>query len=151
MRLSIWDVFAILLLAGAVLTLLVFGIIFNDPFNVINPFPPFPAVPTLFVPSPTATLRSLPTIMTPDRLSGPTASPLPLKPSSTLLPTSTGFILPTFTKTPTRTPTATNTGTPTRTRTVTPLPTYTRVPTYTLQPTFTQPPPTPTETLVPPP
>lgn len=141
MRVSIWDVLTILLLLGLLGLVLVFGSIFMDPNSGLNPFPPATEIPSVFVPTLTLTLRSLPSIGTPTIETS--ATPLTLQPSSTFGPTQTGFVLPTFTltptstNTPTNTPTRTSTPTVTRTPTVTPTVTNTPIPTSTHTPTLT--------------
>ena len=69
-----------------------------------------------------------------------------VRPSPTLFPTNTSFVLPSWTPRWTSTPTRTLTPLPSATRTRTPIPTRTRTPTRTATPTIT---PTPTVTLTP--
>ena len=75
-----------------------------------------------------------------------------VRPSPTLFPTNTSFVLPSWTPRWTSTPTRTLTPIPSATRTRTPIPTRTRTPTPTLTRTRTATPtitPTPTVTLTP--
>lgn len=134
MKLSFWDVLSVLFLLGIVLMILVFGAILGNPASAFNPFPPPTAIPTLFIPTSTATLRVLPGYSSPT--AEPSQTPRELRPSSTPIPTRTAFALPTFTPTPTATNTPTNTPTPSRT------PTETSTPTRTPSPSATNPPPT---------
>lgn len=140
MKLKFWDVLAILFLLAAIGVGVVFGMIYVDPYTSLNPFPP-PTVPALLVlPTDTPTpLYRIPATWTATLQPGVVITGT-LKPSSTALPTSTGFLLPTATDT------ATPTRTPTRTFTVTRTPTKTLVPTRTNTPQ----PPTQTNTPVPP-
>jgi len=140
MKLQFWDVLAIIFLLAAIFAGVVFGMIYADPYSSLNPFPP-PTLPALLV-LPTSTLTPqyrIPATWTATLRPGVGITDT-LRPSSTPLPTSTGFIVPTATNT------ATPTRTPTRTFTVTRTPTKTQIPTL----TFTPQPPTQTMTPVPP-
>jgi hypothetical protein len=127
MKISFWDVLSILLLVGIVGMILVFGAIFANPTSAYNLFPPPTAIPTIFVPTATSTLRVLPGYSSPTPPQ--TSTPVGMKPSSTPLPSRTSFVLPTAT------PTFTPTNTPTNTPTITNTPTVTRTSTATLVPT----------------
>jgi cytoskeletal protein RodZ len=120
MKIKIWDILTVLILAGCILMVVVFLSIYSDPTSAMNPFPPFQIPPTVDIPTSTATLRQFPSTWT----QTPEGTVV-LIPSSTSLPTSTGFILPTATRTPTSTRTRTNTPTKTRTPTVTNTPNFT--------------------------
>lgn len=117
MKISGWDILAIIFLLAAIVTGLYFVSIFADPSSAPSFLftPTLP--PTIFVPSATSTRFALPPTYTATEFSQPT-----LRPSSTPLPTRTGFVLPTFTPTftPTRTVTMTYTVTNTKTPTLTP-------------------------------
>lgn len=116
MKPSIWDLLTgIVVLAIAVLAC-AFTQIFMNPTSGLNPFPP----PTAVVPIEIAVVTSTSTSPAPLRELPPTWTPTPtqeigptvdtgLRPSSTIPPTATMFIMPT--------------GTPTATSTSTPLPT----------------------------
>ena len=125
MKISIWDILSILLLIGTVIVVIVVIQIFNDPSSGLNPFPP-PNLPTaLVLPTSTITPMRLPPTWTPP--SGGEEEPSPqtpsgLRPTWTLLPSATGFVVNTWTPTVTPTFTPTNTLTPTNTRTNTPVP-----------------------------
>lgn len=127
--------------------------IFLNPYSFLNPLPP-PELPELLVlPTSTATLKQLPQLWTETPLPGDQQNFLPggtLRPSSTPVPSSTGFRLPSAT--PTSTNTSTETSTPTTTNTLRPSATPTRTNTFTA--TFTLIPSdtleSPTDTLVPP-
>lgn len=121
MKDGIWNLLTVLVLLAAVLLFAIFTLIFSDPQHELNPLPP-PTLPArLLFPTPTPTPRLLPPTWTPTPDPGePEVEGTNLLPSSTLPPTSTGFVLPTFTPTPTRTFTPTNTPTPTKTPTITP-------------------------------
>ncbi len=125
MRLTLWDILAIMVTLALVLVSVIFLQIFIDPYAAVNPFPPETLPAPIQLPTSTNTPRVLPPTWTPTPLYGVNAT---LRPSSTLLPTSTGFVLPSATSTPTATPTPTST--PTRT----PIPTRTKVPTETSVP-----------------
>jgi len=97
-----------------------------------QPLPPAHAPARLAIPTSTATLRSLPPTWTPGTPgAGGLVSGGDLVASSTPLPSSTGFVLATFTSTSTATSTSTNTPTITRTFTVTNTRTNTPIPTAT--------------------
>ena len=119
MKNSIWDMLTILALIGCIVLVFVFLSVYNNPGSSLNPFQPPAAPPTVQVPTSTTTLRKFPEQWT------PTEGGQVFIPSSTLPPTTTGFLLPT----------ATNTATPTRTPTLTP--TRTRTPTVTNTPNRT--------------
>lgn len=84
MKLKVWDLLSVLVLIGSVILIVVVLVIFNNPTSSLNPFPPPTLIPTIFVPSPTATPVRLPPTWTP--VPQMTATP---RPSSTPLPTST--------------------------------------------------------------
>jgi cytoskeletal protein RodZ len=119
MKDSIWNILTIIALMACVVLGLVLLNIYNNPNASVNPFRPPNTPPFVQIPSSTTTLRSLPPVWT------ATEAGQVVLPSSTLPPTSTGFVLPT----------ATNTATPTRTPTMTP--TRTRTPTVTNTPNMT--------------
>ncbi len=89
MKLSIWDILTLVVIAATVILLVIILVIFINPGSSINPFPLPTLPPTIMVPSPTATLFSLPPTWTPTPKMGST--PLP---SSTPIPTMTPVILP---------------------------------------------------------
>jgi hypothetical protein len=140
MKDTIWNFLTVMTLLVTLLLGIVFLQIFNNPNSALNPFAP-PALPELIVlPSPTATLRSLPQVWTNTPAGGaalPDEATPTLRPSSTPLPTLTDFRLFTWTPTATNTATPTNTFTPTLTPTQTLTPTVTMTPTETLTPTST--------------
>lgn len=84
MKPNIWDILSIIVLVATLTVAIIVLSIFADPTSSINPFPPPTMVPTIFVPSPTATLYSLPPTWTP----APYMQPTP-RPSSTPFPTNT--------------------------------------------------------------
>ena len=89
MKMSIWDILSVLVLTSAAVVIVVVLLIFVNPNSSINPFQPPALPPTIMIPSPTATLVSLP----------PTWTPLPIisatpRPSSTPIPSATPFKLP---------------------------------------------------------
>lgn len=89
MKLSIWDILTIVVVAITAILLLVMLVIFINPNSSINPFPQ-PTLPALVVlPSPTATLYMLPATWTPTPLVEATRMP-----SSTPIPTMTPLVLP---------------------------------------------------------
>lgn len=129
MKLQIWDILAIVLLLATLAVGVVIFQIYADPYGSLNPFPP-PTLPSMLVlPTYTKTPLRLPATWTATLAAGETRGSF--APSTTPLPTSTGFVLPSYT------PTATNTPTPTNTRTVTRTPTRTPV-TPTKTPNLTQ-------------
>ncbi len=152
MHRSIWNILTVFLLLAGFALFTVYMAIFFDPSSSLNPFPP-PALPTaLVLPSATMTPRVLPPTWTPTPVGGIAAAEITLQASSTLLPTSTGFVLPTLTETatPTSTPTETPTITSTSTVTATPTRTPTRKPTRTKEPPTQAPPTVEPPTQIPP-
>jgi hypothetical protein len=114
MKLTIWDVFAMVTLFAVVVVGIIFLQIFANPYSAVNPFPP-PTMPAaLALPTHTITPRSLPATWTPTPggpvVQEPVSDPMTdgLVSTSTPVPSSTGFTLPTFT--------------PTLTFTITPIP-----------------------------
>jgi len=130
MKFSVWDALSILTLIGLCVVGIIVVSIFSNPASAFNPFPP-PTLPaSIVLPSKTPTPVFMPPTWTPVG-NGP--SKIEKAASSTPLPTSTGFVLDTFTPIPTITPTPTETGTPTETE----VPTNTHVPhTATPKPTI---------------
>jgi len=121
MKFSVWDALSILTLMGLCVVGIIVATIFTNPASAFNPFPP-PTLPAnIVLPSETPTPVYMPPTWTPV---GANPSDIGKLASQTPLPTSTGFVLPSFTPTFTETPTPTLTFTPTNTRT----PTKTRVP-----------------------
>jgi hypothetical protein len=127
MKISIWDILSIVMIVATVIVAMIVAQIFIEPNSGINPFPQ-PVVPTaLVLPTATNTPIRLPPTWTPTVTKAAeeaaTATPV-LKPTSTLPPTATGFVVPTWTLTapPTNTPTITRTPTVTRTPTPTSVP-----------------------------
>jgi hypothetical protein len=120
MKDGIWNLLTVLVFAAVMVFILIFGFTFLNPNSALNPLAP-PTLPAqLVLPTFTATLKQLPQINTPTPLLSiniPSASSSTPRPSSTPLPTSTFFVLPsaTTTSTPTATPTETPTVTPTST------------------------------------
>jgi hypothetical protein len=111
MKPSIWDILTGILVLGIVCLACSFSMIFINPTAAYNPFPPPTALPALVVeipPTATATaLRQLPATWTPVPPVGATATlGVMLKPSSTIEPTATLYVMPTATNTATvtRTP-----------------------------------------------
>jgi len=126
MKISIWDILSILLVLGTIIVLALVIQIFSDPSGSLNPFPP-PTLPSrLVLPTYTNTPMRLPATWTPTMGGAATSTEEPsgLKPTWTLLPTRTSFVVNTWTPTATETltPTITRTPTVTRTPTQTPLP-----------------------------
>jgi hypothetical protein len=130
MKFSVWDALSILTLMGLCVVGIIVATIFSNPASAFNPFPP-PTLPaSIVLPSDTPTAFYMPPTWTPV---GNNSNSMKLADSQTPLPTSTGFVLPSFTPTFTLTPTPTETETPTETFT----PTNTHVPhTNTPQPTI---------------
>jgi hypothetical protein len=120
MKLTIWDILAMITIFAVVVVGIIFFQIFANPYAAVNPFPPPTMPPTLALPTETMTPRSLPATWTPPPGGLVEQAPpvdasgeLILVQTSTPMPTATGFTLPTFT--PTLTFTITPTLTPTRT------------------------------------
>jgi len=88
-RLSKWDILTILTLVAAIALIFVYWSIFADPDTDLNPFPNPTAIPTISIPSPTATLLSLPPTWTPTPFIEPTR-----RATSTPYPTITPFSTP---------------------------------------------------------
>ena len=129
MKFSVWDALSILALMGLCVVGIIVLTIFTNPASAFNPFPP-PTLPaSIVLPSDTPTAVFMPPTWTPV---GQSSSSNEKVASQTPLPTSTGFVLPSFTPTFTNTPTPTNTKTLTPTViTDTPQPTSTHKPTRT--------------------
>ena len=124
MKSRTWDILSIIGLISICVLMVVFVQIAMDPNSSLNPFPP-PTMPAMLdLPTSTPTLRSLPATWT----ATPLNAASPERPTQTLPPSPTGWVMATFTSTPTNTPTRTNT------------PTVTKTPTETRKPTNTQPP-----------
>jgi type VI secretion system secreted protein VgrG len=141
MQIRLWDVLAVIVLLATIVIGVIFATIYSDPFSSLNPFPP-PTLPSVLVlPTATNTPYRLPVTWTPvpKSMVGVTDT---LAPSSTTLPSSTGFVLPSPTNTNTPTATSTSTSTATSTPTITLSPSATKIPTNTY--TFT---PRPSATL----
>jgi hypothetical protein len=134
-KLRFWDVLSILGLLGICLQGVIFLTIFNSPDSLLNPFPPQSLPDAVQIPTATATHAQLPPTWThtpgPDEIATNT-----LAPSQTVLPTATGFQLPTYTYSPTHTFTPSDT--PTITITFTPSKTPTRTNTPKPSSTFTE-------------
>lgn len=110
MKITIWDILAILSLLAVCIIGAVTAQIYINPRIFLNPFPPPTQPPIMQIPTFTPTQRSLPstwTIVPPD-----TGQEETLQPSSTPVPTQTEFIMATFTVTTTFALTTTNTRTP---------------------------------------
>jgi len=123
MKSRMWDILSIIGLVSICCLMVVFAQIAMNPSSSLNPFPP-PTMPALLdLPTSTPTLRSLPPTWTATAFN---AGPAKIA-TQTLPPTSTGWVMASFTPTPTNTPTRTNTPTITQT----PKPTNTKKPTKT--------------------
>jgi hypothetical protein len=148
----VWNILTVLLLLGLCGMLAVMAAIFVNPDSEFNPFPPS-GLPTLIVlPSSTWTPFRLPPTWTPEGGALQSESGA-RRPTQTFEPTTTGFMVSSYTPSPTitRTPTNTRTKTMTPTRTKTPTVTNTKKPsptgpTVTKRPTKTR---TPTRTKKP--
>ena len=104
MKISIWDVLTGILLLGIVLLVGAFVAILLNPNVSFNPLPPQvtagqQTIPTIVLPTATATSLALPPTWTPAPQLEPTLarSAATLRPTSTPVPTFTPVILPTFT------------------------------------------------------
>lgn len=108
MKSSIWDILTGILLLGIIVLVGLFVAILINPNVPFNPLPP-PAsahhnqqpIPTIVLPTATATPLALPPTWTPTPQVEPTLirQAATLRPTSTLVPTFTPVILPTFTPT----------------------------------------------------
>jgi hypothetical protein len=112
-KITVWDLMTlIVVLAGAGL-LIVFARIFINPQIAYNPFPPPTMVPTLEIPTSTATLQSLPPTWTPEHSKGSRAAleatRATLRPSQTAPPSATVPVISINTSTPANTATVPNT------------------------------------------
>jgi hypothetical protein len=124
LKLTIWDVLAILSVLAMVMIGIFYLQIMVNPYSAWNPFPP-PTLPVaIVIPSDTPTMRVMPSTWTPTPLGWVPETPGGIQPTSTGQPSPTGFILPTYTGTPTSTGTTTTTPTrsqtPTATKTIIP-------------------------------
>ncbi len=88
-KLALWDILTIVTLVATVALVIVFASIFANPDTDLNPLPRPTLIPTIFIPSPTATLRSLPPTWTPTPFLEPTR-----RATSTPYPTVTPFNTP---------------------------------------------------------
>ena len=84
-----WDILSILTLVGILVLILVFGLIYLNPYIAFNPFPPPAAVPTLFIPTGTPTQKVLPSIWTPTPTLPPTITATAAPPTATVTATPT--------------------------------------------------------------
>lgn len=89
MKPSIWDILAIVLIAATLTIFFVVLVIFINPDSSVNPYPLPTLPPTVVIPSPTATLISLPPTWTPAPVIQPTRAA-----TSTPVPTETPFVIP---------------------------------------------------------
>ena len=123
MKISFWDILAVLGLIVLCMAAVMIAWLFINPYTAINPFPP-PTLPsTIDVPTSTSTLAKLPATWTVEpRFRSPTV----VLQTQTPLATNTSFILPTYTASlvPSLTPTITNTPTPDDAVLVNRLPVY---------------------------
>jgi len=88
LKISFWDILAIIFTTAALICLMLVLIIYSNPDSSLNPFP-FPTLPpTIVVPSSTPTLRQLPPTWTPT----PRGNLTPFV-TSTPLPTETTVVL----------------------------------------------------------
>ena len=62
---AFWDMLSILLIIAMAIVVIVFIVIYQNPYSTLNPYPPLPELPTLFIPTSTATPRSMPGTWTP--------------------------------------------------------------------------------------
>ena len=90
MKLSFWDILAIVVTSATLFCAVLVLVIFNNPDSRLNPFP-FPTLPpTIVVPSPTPTLQRLPATWTPTLESEATqfftSTPLPTETPVVLTP-----------------------------------------------------------------
>ena len=115
MKIKLWDVLSILgLLATCGVAAVVLSI-FNNPNSTFNFFPPPTEIPTVDIPTATPTKLKMPATWTPTNNFQITAT---LAETQTPLPSSTSFVLPSYT--PSNTVTNTPTDTPEATMTYTP-------------------------------
>lgn len=96
--LHFWDALSILLLVAAVMLVAVTLMLVLNPYTALNPYPPPTVVPTLFVPSSTATQIQLPPTwtLTPTLTETPTTTPVPPTETPTPTITETGTLQPTI-------------------------------------------------------
>ena len=88
MKLNAWDILSVLVLIAAIIVVAVVLAIFANPNSSLNPFPPPTQIPTIFIPTPTATDVRLPPTWTPT----PVISATP-RPTGTPFPTRTPLII----------------------------------------------------------
>jgi hypothetical protein len=97
MKASFWDIFTALVILAILVAIGYFALVFTYPSLPFNPFPPnLIDVPTLVIPSATPTVRKLPPTWTPTAQEQVGETPA-YHATSTLIPTITPFVLPTFT------------------------------------------------------
>lgn len=104
MKLSIWDVLTGITLLGIICLIGAFAMLLINPNMPYNPFPPRvggaqQTIPTIVLPTGTATTNALPPTWTPvpQATDTPVGQQPTLRSTSTPVPTATKVILPTFT------------------------------------------------------
>ncbi len=100
MKTSIWDILSILLILGIVIIAGVTFLLLANPASSLNPFPLPTMPPSVFIPTATETPLRMPPTWTPTGEVQQVVGESTRRPTSTLVPTNTLFVLPTFTPLP---------------------------------------------------
>lgn len=109
----VWNVLTLLILLASLTLVVIFAVIFINPYAALNPFPPPTPLAVLAIPTSTPTpLNQMPPTWTPEASPTFTITPTPTEtptefPSQTLEPSATPTLDPRVTPSPTLRPTAT--------------------------------------------
>jgi hypothetical protein len=138
-NITLWDIMTGLVLLAMLGLLIVFAQIFINPQIAFNPLPPPTMIPTVDIPTSTATLRSLPPTWTPEQVKNAQATleatRSTLRPSQTAPPSATAPLIPIYTFTAETNPTIAKTAAPPLAPTSPPQPTHTTISTGIAAPT----------------
>jgi hypothetical protein len=138
-NITLWDIMTGIVLLAMLGLLIVFAQIFINPQTAFNPLPPPTMIPTVDIPTSTATLRSLPPTWTPEQVKNAQATleatRSTLRPSQTAPPSATAPLIPIYTFTAETNPTIAKTAAPPLAPTSPPQPTHTTISTGIAAPT----------------
>ena len=138
-KIAVWDILTIFLLLITLGMIVLFARVFINPQTAFNPFPPPTMIPTVDIPTSTATLRSLPPTWTPEQVKNVQATleatRATLRPSQTAPPSATPPVIPIYTFTAEINPTIAKTAAPPLAPTSPPQPAHTAISTDIAAPT----------------
>jgi len=100
MKTSIWNILSLLLILGIVIIAGITFMLLADPASPLNPYPLPTMPPSIFIPSATETPLRLPPTWTPTGGVPQVGAEPTRRPTSTIIPTNTLFVLPSFTPLP---------------------------------------------------